>query len=217
MDCKFIEENRLISFDWHIARAVKWLDFDNGRKLDNVLFYCSLDLRCAIERYHFEFILLLKGDDKITPGEERECRTMDGMARVLRRLKPDYRKLCEFCNLLSSVLETPKFVVVDFRFLKRSWHDLSNYCHKQLRTTNPTGRVDVEDKNEGFALINEVIEKFRAWEEEGFCGIMPRNKMVPEVRELCDKYIRDEISAEGVKTQLNLAAPILKVRMRFIN
>ena len=53
----FLEENRQVTFDWHIARVIKWLQYDNNRFLDNVLIYAAVDLRIAIERYILELLI----------------------------------------------------------------------------------------------------------------------------------------------------------------
>ncbi len=41
MKIDFIEIPRQVTFDWHITQVMKWLKFDNGRRLDNVLVYAA--------------------------------------------------------------------------------------------------------------------------------------------------------------------------------
>ena len=37
MDVLFLTNKREVSAEWHLKQVLKWLDFDNGRELDNVL------------------------------------------------------------------------------------------------------------------------------------------------------------------------------------
>ena len=41
MNIPFLEAPREVTFDWHIAQATKWVEFDAGRELDSVLVRCE--------------------------------------------------------------------------------------------------------------------------------------------------------------------------------
>lgn len=130
MDFSFLEQKRQVTFDWHISQVLKWLKYDNERKLDSVLVYASLELRCAIERYLFELLFLLK-DQNMSPEDERRCQSKDGILTLMKETEPYYRKRAKFTNLIASLTsEMPKVVIVDIKYLIRKWHKLSDYCHK---------------------------------------------------------------------------------------
>lgn len=214
MDTKFLEKRREISFDWHITQVLKWLEFDNGRQLDSVLVYASVELRCAIERFWFELLLVLKGQN-LTPEEERRCQSKDGILELIRETEPYYIKRATFTNLVASVRSgMPKVVIVDIRYLVRMWHKLSEYCHKQLLEEESFGSSTREFQKRGFQIINEIVNRFKEWLSQAAFGIISKQKMAPETRTVYDKYINGEIDEGQAKRMLDLMAPILRARMR---
>ena len=85
MDTSFIEEKREVTFDWHMGRVLKWLECDNGQELDSMLVYASVELRCAIERYLFELLVLLKKPDDLTADEAKKCKSKNGVLAVMKK------------------------------------------------------------------------------------------------------------------------------------
>jgi len=213
-DLSFLEEKRQVTFDWHITQVLKWLKYDKGRKLDSVLIYASLELRCAIERYLLELLYLLK-DRKLTPDDEIRCRSKDGILNLMKETEPYYIKRAKFTNLIASITPgMPKVVIVDIKYIIRMWNTLSNYCHKQLRTEESFESVNREFQEKGFKIIREVVSKFIDWESKGAFGIINKESMPPEVRSVYYKYIKDEIDEGQAKRMLKLMEPVLRSRLR---
>ena len=213
-DISFLEEKRQVTFDWHFTQVLKWLKYDNGRKLDSVLVYASLELRCAIERYLLELLYLLK-DQELTPDDERRCRSKDGILELMKETEPYYVKRAKFTNLISSLIPgMPKVVIVDIKYLIRVWDALSKYCHKQVRPDESFDSLNREFQEKGFRIIRETVNKFMEWESKGAVGITGKQSMPSEVRGVYDKYIKDEIDEDRAKTMLKLMEPVLRRQLR---
>ncbi len=212
-DISFLEEKRQVTFDWHITQVLKWLKYDNGRKLDSVLAYASLELRCAIERYLLELLYLLK-DLKLTSDDERRCRSKDGILELMKETESYYIKRAKFTNLIASITPgMPKVVIVDIKYLIRMWNTLSDYCHKQLQPEESFDSANREFQEKGFKIINEVVNKFKEWESKGVFGITNKEPMPSEVRSIYEKYIKDEIDEGRAKRMLKLMEPVLRRRL----
>lgn len=52
------------------------------------------------------------------------------------------------------------------------------------------------------------------WERKGACGIIKKSSMPPEVVNVYEKYINDEIDEDQAKRMLKLMEPILRKRLR---
>lgn len=213
MQTEFLEKARQISFDWHITQVLKWLKFDNGRHLDSVLVYASVELRCAIERFWFELLLIL--DQNLTPEEEARCRSKDGILQLIKEKEPYYIKRARFTNLIASVTSgIPQVVIVDFKYLIRKWNELSDYCHKHLRPAEAFRSPNREFQAKGFEVINDVVNRFKEWLSQAAFGIISKEKMAPETKSVYEKYIKDEIDEGQAKRMLDLMTPILRARVR---
>ncbi len=164
MNLFFLERPREVPFDWHLVQVKNWLDFDSGLELDSVLVYASADLRIAIERYIFELLYLLKGA-KLSPGEERKCRSIKGLFALMQDIDPFYRKTIEFTKMVTSVrsYDGPEIHVVDTSYLRKKWEQLSEYCHKQLQPNETFSSLNRSFQKKGFSLIREVLNKFCEW------------------------------------------------------
>jgi hypothetical protein len=214
MTTSFLEEKREVTYYWHIVQVRKWLKYDNGRKLDNALVYASLELRCAIERYLFELLVLLKKGN-FTAEEVRRCKSKDGILDVIRDTEPYYVKRATFTNLIASVdPKLPKVVIIDIKYLIRMWHTLSLYCHKQLKPKESFDSPNHQFQKKGFELINDVVITFMEWERIGAFGIIDKESLPPETRGVYEKYINDQIDEGQAKRMLNLMTPVLIARLK---
>ncbi len=215
----FLKENRQVTFDWHIARVIKWLQYDNNRFLDNILIYAAVDLRIAIERYILELLILLKYDgnntDIFTSQEMRRIRSIKGIFAIMQETDPFYRKTARFTQLICEITpELPTISIIDTAYLRRKWEELSNYCHKQLDPSNTFESNNREFQKKGFALIREVVDKFWDWGRGRATGIISRSSMEKETLNIYNRFIRDEINEEQVRISLKIIEPVLKQRFR---
>ncbi len=213
MNSELLENPREVSFDWHITQVLRWLNFDGGRHLDSTLVYASVDLRCAIERFLFELLLILK-DQNLSPTDESRCRSKDGILKLIKETEPYYIKRAKFTNLVASVTPgMPNVVIVDIGYLVRKWHELSEYCHKHLRPAEAFGSPNREFQQKGFEIFSNVVSRFKEWLDQAAFGIMNTTSMAPETRNIYQKYIEDQIDEDQVRRMLDLITPILRARM----
>lgn len=213
--CKdLIEESRNVTFDWHIARVVRWLKLDNGRFLDSILVYASLDLRIAIERYLLEFLLLL--NDLHFSAEDREkCRSINGLFALMKDTDPEYRLTAEFTKIIASVTpEIPEITIIETGYLRRKWEELSEYCHKQLEPNESFSSTDKKFQQKGFRLIQEIVDKFREWNRQSVFGLALPQHMDPDTKNIYDKFVKKEIDADQAQRMLKIIDPVLRARYR---
>lgn len=208
-----IEEKREVSYDWHLAQAIKWLKYDNGRELDSILVYASVDLRIAIERYFFELLLLLKSNN-LTSQEQDRCTSKDGILDFVRETEPYYVKRAKFTNLIAAITPGfPRVVIVDFKYLTNKWHTLSEYCHKQLAPKESFDSTNREFQNKGFKVIKDTVDYFMKIERTQAFGLVNPQTMPIEVKNVYEKYINDDIDDEKAKGTLRIMEPVLRQRL----
>lgn len=213
MTILFLEAPREVTFDWHIVQAEKLLEFDGGRELDSILVYAAVELRAAIERYIFELLYLLK-EGKLSGDEEKRCRSITGIFALMKEADPVYRKTIEFTKLVVSIAPgLPEITVVDTAYLNRKWQDLSEYCHMQFRPEETFGSQSRKFQKQGFALVREVLQKFHEWKVESNCAVLARSSLPEEVRNVYDKFVREDIDAGQAKRTLVLMEPVLRARL----
>lgn len=214
-----LEENRQVTFDWHISRVIKWLKFDGGRFLDSVLIYAAVDLRIAIERYILELLILLKYDDNheqiFTESELKRIRSMKGIFALMQEVDPFYRKTFRFTQMICEFTpELPPLSIIDTSYLRRKWEELSEYCHKQLDPIDTFDSSDREFQKIGFKLIQEVLDKFWDWGKGRATGILSRSSLDEDTLGVYNRFISDEIDENQVRTSLKIMEPILRQRFK---
>ena len=209
-----IEEPRQVTYDWHIARVIKWLKYDNGRMLDNILVYASVDLRIAIERYLLEFLAILKSHN-LSTKEKRRARSISGLFALIQETDQYYRKTAEFTLIICSITpEMTEISIVDTGYLRRKWEELSNYCHKQLEPAESFESRKREFQIKGFELVQEVVNRFWDWGRGRAFGLVLPDTMEEETKFIYDKFVSNEITADQANTMLKLIDPILRSRFR---
>jgi len=209
----FLERPREVSFEWHLVQVKKWLDFDSRRELDSVLVYASADLRIAIERYIFELVYLLKGF-KLSPGEERKCRSIKGLFALMQDIDPFYRKTIEFTKMVASMCSYggPEIQVVDTSYLRKKWEQLSEYCHKHLQPNETFSSMNRSFQKKGFSLIREILDKFCEWGPATACGVIQRTSMPPEVEYIYNLFVTGKIDDAQARRMLLITEPVLHDR-----
>lgn len=211
MDTNFLEKPREVTAEWHLRQVMIWLEYDKGRELDNVLVYASFELRCAIERSIFENLLLVKR--KLTPEEKERCRSIEGMFDLMQESDSLYRKTFEFTKMFfSMVLGVNEVKPLNTSFLIRKWHDLSDYCHKQLEPAKSFQSPNREFQKRGFKLIHKIMKSFKEL-EGNHVGYLRPDTMSDELRSVYERYLNDEIDEISVKRTLNIMEPVLRQKI----
>jgi hypothetical protein len=131
----------------------------------------------------------------------------------MKESDPFYRRTIEFTRLVVSVTPgLPEITIVDTAYLNRKWQDLSEYCHMQFRPEDTFRSQGGKFQKQGFALLRELLQKFHEWQDESNCAVLARSSLPDEVRDVYDKFIREEIDANQTKRILVLMEPVLRAR-----
>jgi hypothetical protein len=84
---------------------------------------------------------------------------------------------------------------VDTAYLNRKWQDLSEYCHMQFRPEETFESQSRKFQKQGFALILEILQKFREWKVESNCSPFAHFfRSFEDFTTICiiDRYIIDQ-------------------------
>ena len=209
---RLLEDPRQVTSEWHILQAKRWLDFDAGRQLDSVLVYAAVELRLAIERTLFELLYLLK-ERQIADEDVKRARSLNGLQALLRETDAFYRRTIEFTHLVASVTaELPAVSAIDTAYLNRKWSELSEYCHLQFKPAEAFQSPDREFQRRGFALLQELLDRFLELRVKGSMGVLQRSSMPEETRFIYDKFVAGKIDADQAKRMLVISGPVLGQR-----
>ena len=206
---------RGVTSRWHLQQVKRLLDFDAGRHLDTILIYAAVELRCAIERYLCELLLLLRSG-KVTKEDERQCRKIGGVFELIKAEDPHYRKTIEFTNIIASMLPAlSKVKMTDTSRMHHAWSELSEFCHRQLAPEQTFESVHREYQEKGFSLLNDTLSYLSSI-FNGVGMIMSRSMMEPEVQRIYDDFVQGRITGSDARDMLRIAAPVLAARRGLI-
>jgi len=209
----FLMEPREVTCGWHLRQAYRWLRYDRGRELDNVLVYASFELRAAIERSLLECLLLITGG-KLSEKELSACRKPGGVCGLIGKYEPAYRKRVQFSQIVISLdPKLPNVVFLDLRLLRKRWSELSEFCHKQNEPSQTFSSPDRSFQKRGFKLIRETLNELTDENWESNRGLINPDGMEPEVREIYEKFADDRLDADQVRRMLTIMEPALKQRL----
>jgi hypothetical protein len=210
----WLSEPRQVQSEWHIRQAKRWLDYDAGRCLDNVLVYAAVELRAAIERTLLELLVLVRGAP-LTPEDLQRARSMRGLDALLQQADSVYRKTIEFTTLVAEVTPgMPRVAAVDTTYLRRRWHDLSEYCHFQMKPATTFQSEGRRFQMVGFEIVRDVLDRFLEWRVHTSTGVIQRSTMPAETRAIYDRFVAGELAADQVRRMLTIAEPVLLRRLR---
>ncbi|WP_367873495.1 hypothetical protein [Luteolibacter sp. Populi] len=137
-------EPRKCDAAWLINRANQVAEIASVTESANLLVVSCVETRNAIEQLWFEIYVLLKGG-ALAEGEFEKCRRQsDGFLKAIKTVTPSYRKLVYFSAICCELSPgTPRTIPWDLKILKRTWSEVSNYCHAQAspdsRLRTPSG------------------------------------------------------------------------------
>jgi hypothetical protein len=197
--------------DWLILQAESLSRFAKEHNSSTALVYSALEARTAIEQLIFSIIWLCRGavDDKTLA----ECKKTDGLGRVLRQTEPDYRKMNRFMKVcLELESQAPNIIEWDMAILKRSWSDLSEYCHFQHPAQLWKGKMFATWLSKGIAVVEKVFHYFETNMSRANTATFRRDSMPPEVVQAWEDFRDDRLNEADLKLRLQIMQPALRVR-----
>ena len=98
----------------------------------NILFYCALELRCAIERVLFEYLSHIRSGS--LAKNESKLWSAETLKAAIFTIEPEFSKKIEFLNLVLKARDIKtQFSVPDLEKISRDYGLLNNYLHAQKR------------------------------------------------------------------------------------
>lgn len=115
----------------HLARAIYIRK--QFVKIDPFQFglYSALELRNAIERLLFEYLVIIQGEE-VSKKLEKEYRA-DSLRKRIEDIEPELQKKIEFSNLLLFAIDMKPAIVPDLGALSDLYSRINNYLHAWKR------------------------------------------------------------------------------------
>lgn len=209
---------RHTSSGYHISVARIWLSKGITNKENTPLVYSSFEFRCAIERVLMELYILMKMEN-IVEDDLLSIGSFSSLVKIVHEAGGGNRillnKLLTFNSILSEYAGLPLTLSIpNVGKLHNYWSNLSRYCHRQIQpdsTWNSTEWV-----NKGYVLLEEVNQYLKDILEDHFFGSFSSSGHPPEVNDLKDKYMSDEIDENQLRKRLEIMQPVL-LRRRLFN
>ena len=126
------EEIYGITASAHLARAIFLREhFVKANPLQFGL-YSALELRNAIERLLFEYLVIIHGGENVSKSMENQY-SADSLRKRIEDVEPELQKKIEYMNLALRALGGPLAVVPDLNALSNLYSRLNNYLHAWKR------------------------------------------------------------------------------------
>lgn len=211
-----LRKGRENSSKYHRDLAREWLILGESKRLHTPLTYSAFEYRLAIERFIFEFMILIKKEEGITLKDENKTANIKTLIDYIYRLvggKTKYPKILRFNKIILS-FERPviKLAEPDLQDFYKKWKELSKFCHLLIRP-DLSWNDNANFVLNGYDLLNRVRDLFYINTIENVLGWYAVNTIPNiEVIDLRNNFINDKITESAFVTSYNLMQPILKKR-----
>jgi hypothetical protein len=206
---EIVAEKKFFESSGRIYKALSWLDYAKSNKNISALEYAALETRLAIEQLFFEQLVVGVGT-KLVESEYKKC---SGNAKklnaMLEKLIIKYDQLVEFTKAMApSNMPVTKW---DNYALIQLSGKVSNYLHW-------SGGLDVTVKSaswfeNGISIVENAANYIWQGLTTGNTAIMAIDKMEPEIRELWNLFVNDEITLARAVEMAEALEPILQSRL----
>ena len=184
-----------------------WLDYYVRFPTFGSLLNACIAARQGIEYLFFEELLLGLGEG-LTEAEYEKCvRSADTLNKVVKQRIPQYEKLLEFTQIVSSLDKgLPNLITWNHSSLMKSWGLLSNYLHwfgTYTRTTD-----DAIWLSDARRRIGDIVSPIWGNMSKGRHGVMHPDDMHSSTFEVWTRFVAGEIDVETAKFQLQVLRPV---------
>ena len=211
--------NRETSSRYHLEIARSWRLIGEQDKLHSPLAYAAFEFRCSIERLVFELFYLVKEEQL----NKKDLKAVERFSSLLKTLdasqggRKNLERRMTFNRILSQANKAPMSQWIPFfrlGKLQTFWHDLSEYCHRQLKPKTTWSALGNPWVSKGYKLLNEVETYLWPIIVESHLGWFAEDITMPEVLQARNDYISGAINEKTVETKLALMTPVLEKRFR---
>lgn len=206
---QIINEMNLFESSGRAYKALSWLDYAKSNSNVSALEYAALEARLAIEQLLFEQIIISVGTE-LDISDYKKCNgNAKDLSRMIEKLTPHYEKLMDFTKAMAPTdLPITKW---DNRALVKYHGKISNYLHW-------SGGLDVTVKSEkwlkcGISKVESAIGYIWHGLTTGNTGVMPVEKLEPELKELWLLFRNDKITITEVVQKAAEIEPVLQARL----
>ena len=206
---EIIEENNYFESSGRIYKAISWLDYANKNKNISALEYAAFETRIGIEQLIFEQLIVSVGTE-LEISEYKKCKgSAKKLDQIINKLISRYEKLVDF-----SIALGPKNIPITKWNNKR----LIEYSGRVSTYLHWSGGLDVTIQSQkwfenGMRVVGEAANYIWHGLTTGNTGIMPIEKLEPEIKELWILYELGKITIESVITRAEILLPILEKRL----
>jgi len=208
-----LAERRGVTSDWYFDQAEALLEFALKHDSATALVYAALEARNALERFVLEMALLATGG-QLSEAQVRTAQRRDGAFQLLDQALKNYRRHVQFTNLALEVGRDPfRVALPNIGQFRRLRTELSDYCHFQA---DPAATVNHPQRRwfiEGTTRVKAALDLLRGLRSQ-VNGIILPESMPPEVREVFQVFLADEIDMPTARIRLRLMHPVLEERLR---
>ncbi|MBU1099799.1 MAG: hypothetical protein KKA84_05270 [Bacteroidetes bacterium] len=151
-----------IDASMHYNRAVICLDKAFNFPDGSYLFYASLELRICIERFLFEYLVIMNTDDEKIEQYMKEYR-IKNLTNAILEAEPEFDKKLEYTNFyLTTIGADFQMQIPDLNKLNTYYGKLGNYLHNFKKPSE-----NVQDQEWWNSFI-QLVEETRAYLFEFF-------------------------------------------------
>lgn len=205
---EIINKSNFFESSGRAFKALSWLDYAKSNRNISALEYAALETRLCIEQLLFEQLVIGVGT-KLDASEYKKCfGNAKKLNELIEKLIPRYDHLVKFTRAMAPV-EIP-ITEWDNRKLIKYSGKISNYLHWSGSLDNTVQSTEWFKK--GVAVIEEAASYI--WKEltTGNTSVMAIDKLEPEMRELWELYVNDEITLSCAVTRAAILEPALQAR-----
>lgn len=153
--------------------------------------YAALELRNAIERLLFEYLVIIQGSEKISKSLEKEYRA-NSLKKIIETIEPELSKKIKYINLALCTIGKPPMVVLDLDVLSDLYARLNNYLHAWKR---PEKTAQQKDWWSGLWQTLDEIEEILG---RIYSGTIAHIKLNEKAMENYEAWKKKELSDEEV-------------------
>jgi hypothetical protein len=201
---EILNRPRQCAADWLVIQANGLANEAEAAHNPTLLVFSCLEARNAIEQLWAELLAVVHGGAVSKELFDRCRRQRDGFLAEIHRAEPQIYKLARFGALCLDVdTKFPyKPIVWDLKRLKRSWQELSRYCHAQAASTDTLD--DPKWFIMGLSLVRDVYGYFKEQMSGGATAVMRPEAMNDSTRGIWEDFAAGTIDEAQTIIRLRL-------------
>lgn len=185
-----------IDASMHFNRAIICLHNAFNIPDGSFLFYAALELRICIERFLFEYLVIINTEDEKIEKYMKEYRSKN-LSNAIMEAEPEFDKKLEYTNFyLTTIGAEFKMKIPDKHKLNSYYGKLGNYLHNFKKPSETTQNQD------WWNSLIQLLEEVRAYLYQFFEVPRAFFKMNERGLELYKEYKEENISKDEIAKKI---------------